>query len=423
MKTRSSKTLFFALFKQILVRILICISFFFVLITILDFTNNYPNAKALGYSFSKFFYFEIFFVINILSEGISFIVCIAFIWFFVSFSISSNNRVALTFGLDPWKIISPAFLTIILCILFYLILLKSVFINVINEAQYLIMDFEGQREKKTVVNNVTVVQKNDETRGTTILYLNSPTYKAITNKMDKNTERKVSYEVFPKKISIITYSQTSGVQNWQTFDVIKITEYENNSNQISISLKNPNINDVLVLQQAGLTIFENNAIENKTIVDKNKSLENKNESYGGLYKIIFNCNINFLINQIDIENQNIFSFSFVSLPLKIAKLKLQKLSYSVFEHQFYSTLKNGLIFILSLLIPMYFLFNMNVRNFALLKQIIGVIVCFLFAFVVCYFLSNQASVIKDGFLIAMLNIIPISFFILIFTYLNIKKHF
>jgi hypothetical protein len=241
--------------------------------------------------------------------------------------------------------------------------------------------------------------------------------------MDKNTERKVSYEVFPKKISIITYSQTSGVQNWQTFDVIKITEYENNSNQISISLKNPNINDVLVLQQAGLTIFENNAIENKTIVDKNKSLENKNESYGGLYKIIFNCNINFLINQIDIENQNIFSFSFVSLPLKIAKLKLQKLSYSVFEHQFYSTLKNGLIFILSLLIPMYFLFNMNVRNFALLKQIIGVIVCFLFAFVVCYFLSNQASVIKDGFLIAMLNIIPISFFILIFTYLNIKKHF
>ena len=400
-KTSFINNVFVMVLKQITFRIFVSFLSFFTILLLVDFMNNYPNAKGIGYGFFEFLFFETVLAINIISDLLSFIVCIGFIWFFLSISFSGQTKIFLTFGLNPYKILLPCIITIIFLICFYLFILKSAFVNIANDAEFIIMDLKGRKKQTTFSKNITIVKKNQSTKDTIILYLNNPYYKK-NNKQDFNEDSPLDeYKIYVNKISIITYNQNNGVKNWQTFDVHEITQNKNDKRSINIKLKNPKIEDILLLQNSQLDI----------IVDND-----------GIYRILFDCNINILTNQIDIEGGNVFVFPFTSLPIKIANLKLQNLSYYVFEYQFYSTIKNAMIFILALVIPMYFLFNINARSFEILRIILASIASFLFCFVFCHLLSGQALLLKNGFLIMMLNIFPCSIFICLFLFLNLKRH-
>ena len=353
----------------------------------------------MNYNLGKFLYFEIISITNILTEGCAFILCVVFIWFFASFSLSGGNKISLTFGLSPYKVILPVIVFTICFSGFYLVFLKSIFIDISNKAQYMMMDFTNStpsKKKDTIKANITIVKKNQQTKDIIILYLNNPYYKKFFTKKIQNFE----YELYADKISLITYNREGGVKNWQTFGVINIKKLDTSQRMIDIALTEAKQNDILTLQKFGVEIVEK---------------QNK-------YHINFDADINFIINQIDIGDKNVFAFSFFSLPLKIANLKLQNLSYWVFEQQFYSTIKNVLTFFMSFLVPMFFLFNFNARSFGLLKSVLSSIVVFLFVFVCCHFFSAQSILAKSTFLIAFLNLIPCLILITIFLILNLKKH-
>ncbi len=376
-KIKAKHILFWHLLKMLSLRFSVLVCGFLFLSFFLDAVSNISKLpdgahilNFLGFTFSK--------SIKIISETMPLVALIAFIWLFVSLNSSGQIRSCMSFGLEPFEIMKSGMLFCTGCMFLYLFVLQSSFVKVLNYAE---QDFTDAIFYKKILNkkynNISLVK--DSSGSLSIFYL--------TNAYYKKTFDGGKTVVFADQIDLITYNTSLNQQSAR------------------------NINDWQVIKNVSLM---SNGILGGVVL---KSKDN-NGSGGRLLDIDFQL----IINKIDAANLDLFAFSFASLPFKIFKLKKQNLSYGLFEQQFYARISNGLLFCLSLLIPMFFLFNLPKRSVSVVAKIIYCIFSFFICFIVCYSLSSFAKTLTSGYYIALFNLLPISLMVTMFFYLNLQKH-
>ncbi len=376
-KIKAKHILFWHLLRMLNLRFIILICGFLLLSFFLDAVSNISKLPD-GAQILNFLGFTLSKSIKIISETMHLVALIAFIWLFVSLNSSGQIRSCMSFGTEPFEIMKPGILFCIGCIFLYLFVLQSSFVKVLNYAE---QDFTDAIFYKKIIhkkyNNVSLVK--DSSGSLSIFYLTNAYYKKALDG-SKNA-------IFADQIDLITYNTSLKQQ--------------------SIG----NINDWQVIKN--ISIVPNGVLGGVIL----KSKDNKNHM-GRMLDIDFQL----IINKIDAANLNLFAFSFTSLPFKIFKLKKQNLSYGIFEQQFYARISNGLLFCLSLLIPMFFLFNLPKRSVSIVAKIIYCLFSFFICFIICYSLSSFANTLTSGYYIALLNLLPICLMIMLFFYLNLQRH-
>jgi len=369
--SKGSSVLFWYFLKMLTFRFGVLALGFLILSFFLDGISNVSKVSDAN-QMLRFLYFTLSKSIKIITETMPLITLISFVWLFISLNNTGQIKSSMGFGVSPFVFLRFGISFCLICSLFYLFALQSSFVKLLNYAE---TDFTDAVYYTTIKqkqkNHISLVKENKD--GVAILYLTNASY-------DLQSKSQI-VKINADQLDMINYNikALGKLENWSSFK------------------------NVLIKQ--------NKAIGGIEIIAKD-SLES----------FYVNIDFNFLINKIDSQNKDLFAFSFLSLPFKIFKLRAQKLSYNVFEYQFYAKLANAMMFCLSMLIPMLFLFNLPKRSISVISKIIASVFSFFICFIIYYTFSSYSANLTNGYYILLFNLLPVFLMITFFLYLNIRKY-